>query len=88
MTCDKHMISRSPCNVLEHTAPSEVINQEDLQQAAGTDLWVYDCRCGGKYIIDNSELHLYMQTLLPCDTCSLHVCLDTSSNKPPQTPKS
>ena len=73
--------------ILGHVAPSEIVNKEDLQQAADSDLWMHDCRCGGHYMIQQSELNLYTQILMPCDTCSLYVCLDTSADKPSEVPR-
>ena len=65
-----------------HIAPAETIFSKDLDHIAGTNLLTHDCRCGGKYIVSHDDLLLYTLSLLPCDTCSQYVCLDTSLDKP------
>ncbi|KAK9821650.1 hypothetical protein WJX74_004437 [Apatococcus lobatus] len=68
--------------VLGHIAPSDIIRREDLQQLGGDDVMTYSCRCGGSYIVDLADMQLYTEFLLPCDTCSQYVCLDTSQEEP------
>ena len=72
--------------MLGHIAPSDTIGKEDLEHLAKDGVMKYGCRCGGSYIIDPAEVQLYTESLLPCDTCSQYVCLDTSHDKPAEMP--
>ncbi|KAK9864358.1 hypothetical protein WJX84_003396 [Apatococcus fuscideae] len=73
---DRQLLERE---VQAHIAPAEVICKHDLQDEG--DVATYQCRCGGRYIMDQDDLQLYTELLLPCDTCSLHVCLDTTQEQ-------
>lgn len=72
--------------ILGLISPSEVIGRQDLQQTVEDGVMTYDCRCGGSYVVDHADLQLYTETLLPCDTCSQYICLDTSHEQPPSMP--
>lgn len=67
-------------------SPSEIIGRQDLHHTAEDGVMAYDCRCGGSYVVDVADLQLYTETLLPCDTCSQYICLDTSHEQPPSMP--
>lgn len=46
--------------------------QDDVRQDEFTvrdGLWIYDCRCGGSFIIDKEDLDLGIG-LVECDSCS------------------
>ena len=73
LSLNEFLISESNYFLHDSFTLTECNDLWSIESIDNVDMLVYDCRCGGTFMLEKSALLTWIGIHIPCDSCSLHV---------------